>query len=132
MPVNLAAEVKPEAQEKRKRSMPTPVVLGLVAHPIVFGGLMLASWPLAVSQLGQDPIPYQHDPQFLSAPVSQFNALWLVLLLAALPAIPISVASAAGRWSTEHRWLSFAPLAAWAAAFLVIAGSWDVFVWFLD
>jgi hypothetical protein len=108
------------------------VAVLVAVHPILYVVLLLVSWEMAASQLGQDPIPYQHDPQFLGAPIRLFHVIWLLLMLTALPALVLSLRIAAFRRGSTRRWLRFAPLAAWIISVAVVVANWDAFVWFFD
>ena len=96
--------------------MKWPVFVGLILHPVALVVIMLLSWQLAIADLGQEPVAYQHDPQFLADPIGQLNTVWWVLLATALPVFLAAVVTgaiqfrAAVQWSPARRILSFIPV----------------------
>ncbi len=119
--------------EHRRVTFPWPVLGGLVALPVAFVATMLVAWQMAIAHLGQEPVPYQHDPQHLSESIRFLNRVWFGLLLASIVGITVSAASAVHRLGPGgRRALSLLPLAMWMVALGAIRANWDAFVWFID
>lgn len=112
--------------------LPTPVAIALALHPVSLVAGLLTAWQLAIDQLGHRPVPYQHDPQFLDGPIGALHTAWMLLLMAAIPAVVVSALVLTPRRDQPQRWISAVPTIAWAVAAVVVWLNWDAFVWFID